>query len=105
MRNLASFEQGLAGSGPEKPALVIVDIGIQGVDWEGAIRRACELGYPVLAFGPHMDLEGHARARQAGARRVVANSRFAADIPGLVTRVLANPADTSIERDTDEVIE
>lgn len=92
VRNLAAFEQGLTITGEGKPDLVIVNIATQGVDWEAAIRQAHAAGYPVLAFGSHMDLEAHARARQAGARRVVANSRFASDMPGLVSRLLSDPA-------------
>lgn len=101
-RNLALFEQGLASNGTEKPALVIVNISIQGVDWEAAIRQARALGYPVLAFGSHIDLDAHARARQAGAQRVVANSKFASDMPGLVKRLLGDPASGSSTNDEDE---
>ncbi|MGH2481093.1 MAG: hypothetical protein ACRDHW_15670, partial [Ktedonobacteraceae bacterium] len=56
-RTLVAFEQGLAISGAEKPALVIVNIATQGVDWAEAIRQARACGYPVLAFGSHMDLD------------------------------------------------
>jgi DNA-binding response OmpR family regulator len=93
VRNLAALEQGLTTTGEEKPALVIVNISIQGVDWEAAIRQARAAGYPVLAFGSHVDLEAHAKARQAGALRVVANSRFASDMPGLVSRLIDDPTD------------
>lgn len=88
-RNLAAFEQGLALSGDEKPALVIINIAIQGVDWEEAIRQARAAGYPVLAFGSHMDLDARARAIEAGAKHVVANSKFTSDMPGLVKRMIA----------------
>jgi len=103
-RNLAAFEQVLTTTGEEKPVLAIVNISIQGIDWETAIRQACALDIPVLAFGSHIDLEAHARARQAGARRVVANSKFARDMPGLVQRILSTPAGVSTdnEQDTDE---
>ena len=102
-RNLAIFEQGLTIDGAEKPVLVIVNISIQGVDWEAAIRQARAHGYPVLAFGSHMDLDARARAIEAGAQRVVANSKFASDMPGLVKRMLsASPADTASETDDDE---
>ena len=91
-RNLANFEQELATSGSEKPDLVIVNFSLQGVDWEAAIRQACAQGYPVLAFGSHVDLEAQARARQAGASRVMANSKFTSDMPGVVQRLLNSPA-------------
>jgi DNA-binding response OmpR family regulator len=103
VRTLEKFEQGLTTTDEGKPALVIVDIAIQGVDWEEAIRRARAKGYPVLAFGSHMDLEARARALQAGARRVVANSKFASDMPGLIRRMLSEPeAVPADESDIDE---
>ena len=104
-RNLATFEQELAITGEEKPALVIVNIAIQGVDWEAAIRQARALDYPVLAFGSHMNLDARARARQAGASRVVANSKFSSDMPGLVRRLINDPATVPVELDESESAE
>jgi len=89
VRTLAAFEQGLTAAGEEKPALVIVNTATTGVDWEAAIRQARASGYAVLAFGSHMDLEARARAIEAGAQRVVANSKFTSDMPGLVNRMLS----------------
>ena len=88
MRTLASLEQGLDADGERKPALVIVDIASKGVDWEAAIRMVRAHDLPVLAFGSHMDLDARARAIQAGAQKVVANSKFTKDMPGLVQRML-----------------
>lgn len=98
-RTLQAFAQGLNAEDAEKPALVIVNIATQGVDWEAAIRQAREAGYPVLAFGSHMDLEARAKALAAGAQRVVANSKFASDMPGLVKRMMAEPSATQAEED------
>ncbi len=92
VRSLAAFEQHIAPGVDEKPALVIVNTAITGVDWEGAIRRAREQGLTVLAFGSHMDLDARAKALQAGAQRVVANSKFASDMPGLVRRMMGELA-------------
>ena len=58
------------------------------VDWETAIRKARAAGLKVLAFGSHMDLEARSKALEAGAQRVVANSKFTSDMPGLVQRML-----------------
>jgi DNA-binding response OmpR family regulator len=88
VRTLAAFEQRLTANGDEKPALVIVNTATSSVDWEGAIRAARAQGLPVLAFGSHMDLEARAKALQAGAQKVVANSKFSSDMPGLVRRML-----------------
>jgi len=101
-RNLATFEQRLAAQGDEKPALVIVNIAITGVNWEEAIREAREHGFPVLAFGSHMDLEARAKALQAGAQRVVANSKFTSDMPGLVQRMLSEPVTTAVDDEVEE---
>lgn len=90
-RTLAAFTERLSASGPEAPALAIVDIATPGVDWEAAIRAARERALPVLAFGSHMDLEARAKALQAGAQRVVANSKFTSDMPALVRRMLSAP--------------
>jgi DNA-binding response OmpR family regulator len=100
-RNLESFEQTLAITGEEKPALAIVDIAIKGVDWEKAIQQARAADYPVLAFGSHKDLEARAKAIQAGAGRVVANSKLASDLPGLVTRMLSKEATLLATTDED----
>src|SRR3989442_9627829 len=97
VRSLPAFEQGLAATGDEKLALVIVNTATTGVDWEVAIRRARETSLPVLAFGSHMDLEAREKAIQAGAQRVVANSKFTSDMPGLVQRMLGEPATTAAE--------
>jgi DNA-binding response OmpR family regulator len=91
VRTLQAFVEGLAAEGEQKPALVIVNISARDLDWEEAIRRACAGGYPVLAFGSHMDLDARARALAAGARRVVANAKFTSDMPGLVTGMLGAP--------------
>ncbi len=91
VRTLPAFEQLLAAPTGERPELVIVNTATTGVDWESAIRQARTSGLPVLAFGSHMDLEARERALKAGAQRVVANSKFATDMPGLVQRMLSDP--------------
>ena len=89
VRTLPAFEHHLAVSEDERPVLVIVNTATQGIDWEAAIRQARAHGLPVLAFGSHMDLEARAKALAAGAQRVVANSKFSSDMPGLVQRILS----------------
>ena len=88
VRTLPAFMQRLATEGDERPKLAIVNTATAGVDWETAIREARQHGLPVLAFGSHMDLEAREKALQAGAQRVVANSKFTSDMPGLVQRML-----------------
>jgi DNA-binding response OmpR family regulator len=95
VRTLPAFEQGLTATAEDKPALVIVNTATVAVDWEEAIRQAHAHGYTVLAFGSHMDLEARAKALQAGAQKVVANSKFTSDMPGLIQRMLSEPAATA----------
>jgi DNA-binding response OmpR family regulator len=97
VRSLPAFEQNLQASGEEAPALVIVNTATKGVDWEAAIRQARAHGLPVLAFGSHMDLEARARALNAGAQRIVANSKFTSDMPGLVQRMLNEPTAVPVD--------
>ena len=97
-RDLPSFEQNLTST---RPALVIVNIATRGVDWEQAIRLAHDAHYPILTFGSHKDLDLRARALQAGATRVVANSQFAQNMPTLVQRLLTSPTPPT-ETDNDD---
>ncbi len=101
VRTLLAFEQQLAAD--EKPALVLINTATKGVDWEAAIRVAANHGVSVLAFGSHMDLEARAQALQAGASKVVANSKFTSDMVGLVTRMLANTVNITNADDTEDL--
>jgi CheY-like chemotaxis protein len=72
------------------PALVLIDLGIRGADWESAVAQlradATTADVPILAFGPHRDLEARDRALAAGCADVVANSKLVADLPHLIER-------------------
>jgi CheY-like chemotaxis protein len=72
------------------PALVLVDLAARGADVPAAIRAlkadATTRAIPVVAFGPHLDAAALEAARAAGADAVVANSKLAFDLPGLVGR-------------------
>lgn len=91
-RNEDDFARKLAASAPK---LAIINIATAGVAWERVIAEARAADVPVLAFGPHVDLEAQQQARQAGANRVVSNSKLAKDLPTLVGRVLASRADAN----------
>jgi len=100
VRNLPAFEERLTAKDEGLLALVIVNTATIGVDWETAISKARTAGLKVLAFGSHMDLEARSKALEAGAQRVVANSKFTSDMPGLVKRMLDEP-DASSLNETD----
>jgi DNA-binding response OmpR family regulator len=69
VRTLPTFEHALTNE-EARPTLAIINIALQGVDWEAAIRAARTHNIPVLAFGSHMDLDARARALQTGAQKV-----------------------------------
>ena len=91
-RTAADFTRRLA---EDAPALALVNTAIAGQDWRGAITAARAAGIPVIAFGSHVDLETQQQAREAGATRVIANSKLAADLPGIVARTLRAPSQAS----------
>jgi hypothetical protein len=78
----------LVQSGEDGPVvLAIVDISAVGDQstWVkiGGLARD---GVPVLAFGPHRDVEGLRNAKDAGVTRVVANSQFHREMADLIMR-------------------
>lgn len=57
------------------PALVLIDLGVR-PDWS-ALKPLLDAGSPpVLAFGPHKDVEARRAAQQAGVDRVVTNQQL-----------------------------
>jgi DNA-binding response OmpR family regulator len=97
----ASAFAGRLGQSP-KPAIAIVAIGASGEDWRSAIASASAEQVPVLAFGSHVDTEAHSVARQAGATRVIANSRLAGDIVAQVEQTIARTARAMIDPTSEE---
>lgn len=81
------------------PDLVLVGLAATRADWEALVRaiRAGDAGahLPIVAFGPHKDLELRRRALAAGVDRVLANSALQAALPGLL-RGEAPPAEAQV---------
>jgi len=73
-----------------RPALVIVELNSRSIpwaDWIAALKSSpATRRIPVLAFGPHTDLELRARALDAGCDVVVAKSRLVTGLPELVEK-------------------
>ncbi|HYB00337.1 MAG TPA: hypothetical protein VED37_08980 [Ktedonobacteraceae bacterium] len=92
VRSLPAFEETLIAKDAQAYALAIVNTATVGVSWETAIRIAHNAGLKVLAFGSHLDLVARSKALEAGAQRVVANSKFTSDMPGLIQRMLNETA-------------
>ncbi len=73
-----------------QPALLIFDLTNQAIPWFGwlpalksspATRRI-----PIIAFGPHEDVELFQSAKSRGADAVYARSRFFADLPAILQK-------------------
>jgi len=66
------------------PVLGLVDFNTP-VDWT-ELDEILATGIPVVAFGPHTDVEGFRAAKAAGAARVVSNGEFSRTLPALAKR-------------------
>jgi DNA-binding NarL/FixJ family response regulator len=71
------------------PAAAIVDLGARGYDAIEACRLAAEAGLQVLAIGQHDARELRRRALDAGADRVLAYRKMAADGASVIASWLA----------------
>ena len=90
VRQLAEWSRRLES---ERYTLALVNTAARGVAWQEAIGAARAVRLPVIAYGSHIDTEAQAQARAAGATRVIANSKLAADLPAIVEQTLARSAE------------
>ena len=85
VKTMAEFVDGM---GDLSPVLGVIDLG-GGVDWD-AFRAMSNSehasGIPVIAFGPHKDVEKLQAARAAGITRVLSNSVFHAQAAAMIRR-------------------
>ena len=89
VRYVGSFDEIRAAVWSGRPArAILVGMAATRRPWPEIVRQlradAATRGLYVLAFGPHMNLELRARALDAGADRVVANSTFTRLLPTLL---------------------
>jgi DNA-binding response OmpR family regulator len=89
VRYVGSFDE-IRTASTERPArAVLVGMAATRRPWPDLIRQVraepSTRGLYVLAFGPHKNLELRAKALDAGADRVVANSAFTRLLPTLLT--------------------
>lgn len=87
-RTVRRAEDFAAALTDERPAVALINAGARGLEWRSAISAARSAGIPVVVYAPHVDVETHEAARTAGATSVIANSKLAADLPGVVARAL-----------------
>lgn len=76
----------------QPPALIIVDMAAS-PDWSviESAAASTQPATPVLAFGPHKDVDGFRAAKAGGATRVVSNGDFYRDMTGFVRRYARTP--------------
>lgn len=91
------YEAAAAAQAALEPGLALLIVDLRGpvadlTELVGAAKRV-DPGLPVLAFGSHVDVERQQAARLAGCDRVVANSKFSADLPGLIASLAREPRD------------
>jgi DNA-binding NtrC family response regulator len=92
VRQVAEWTRQLEG---ERFDIALVNTAARGVEWREAIASARAAGSPVIAYGSHIDTDAQAQARAAGATRVIANSKLAADLPMIVEQTLQRARDAA----------
>jgi CheY-like chemotaxis protein len=77
------------------PALVLVNVGSKTLDWEHLVDHAKNESQwrqvPMVAYGPHVDLELRQQALEAGCDAFVARSAVAGNLPSLVEKWVWQP--------------
>lgn len=72
------------------PALVLVNVGSKTLDWKHLVDHAKNESQwrhvPILAYGPHVDLELRQQALEAGCDAFAARSAVAGNLPSLVEK-------------------
>lgn len=84
---VADLSFGDSWTPPARTRLAIIDLEA-GPPALQAIGAARSRGVPVLAFGPHTDLELRQQALEAGADKVVAKSKLTSSLPELIAEML-----------------
>jgi hypothetical protein len=73
------------------PALIVFDLGNDSVPWRDWITLISSVPatrrIPILCYGPHVDVEKMQTAKDAGAKEVVARSRFVNHLPDLIEKL------------------
>ena len=97
VRYVASFDDVQAAVGEREPRALLVGMAATRRPWPGIVQQLkadpATQGLYVLAFGPHKNLDLRAKALEAGADRVVANSAFTRLLPTLLVTPTAPAPD------------
>jgi hypothetical protein len=83
------------------PVLIIFDLGNDLIPWEDWINLISSVPathrLPILCFGPHVDVDMMQAAKVAGAKEVVARSRFVTQLPNLLLKFAKNTDSAEME--------
>ena len=97
VRYARSADDARAAIRDERPRAVLVGLAATRLPWAELVRELkadpATAGTYVLGFGPHKNLELRARALEAGADRVLANSAFTRALPELLASPSADVPD------------
>jgi hypothetical protein len=69
---------------PSDALVVLVDWSARDPSWAEPLRALRAVGARVILFGPHVDLDAHAAARDLGLGPMMARSRFLTNLVALV---------------------
>lgn len=73
-----------------RPVLIVFDLGNDSIPWKNWINLLTSLPatrrIPVLCFGSHVNIDDMQAAKLAGAKEVVARSRFVQNLPDLLVK-------------------
>ena len=89
-----------------QPVLLLVDLTNTAVPWQKWISilksSPATRRIPIVCFGPHEDVELMQAARKAGADKVLARSRFTADMAALLQKHARRPDHDALSSACDE---
>jgi CheY-like chemotaxis protein len=93
-------EADLVAAARREGRLVLVDADSERLPWRAALAalraEPASAALPVIAFVSHVRADLAAAARAAGASRVLARSAFVLELPELVARARAAPAEEPV---------
>jgi len=69
--------------------VLVVDLAVDGLDLDAIVATADTHKVPVVAFGPHVDIELMKAAKAAGVGRVLPRSAFLKDIRRILSDLIA----------------